>query len=80
MRTILVEMLYSWSGRWHADLHRLMAKDDGKSLDDCLVKDGPHETRLAVDIVGLKDVAVTFDEEKDGNDYVMRAENNTVGK
>ena len=40
---------------------------DCKSLYDCLVKDGPQnslsEKRLAVDIVGLQDVAATFDEE-----------------
>ena len=130
VRTILAEALYrdyvpSQSGQLHADLHRPVAVTDCKSLYDCLVKDGPQnslsEKRLAVDIVGLQDVAATFDEEnpketfrwipghkqladamakrippyklreilergwvslvaEDGNDYVMRSENNTVGQ
>ena len=72
VRTILAEALYrdyvpSQSGLLHADLHRPVAVTDCKSLYDCLVKDGPQnslsEKRLAVDIVGLQDVAAAFDEE-----------------
>ena len=72
VRTILSEALYrdyvpSKSGQLHQYLHRPVAVTDCKSLYDCLVKDGPQnslsEKRLAVDIVGLQDVAAAVDED-----------------
>ena len=72
LRGLMVEILYpsfpmeadtiAWS-----QVLPILAVTDCKSLYDCLVRDGPQnslsEKRLAVDIVGLQDVAAAFDEE-----------------